>query len=117
MPPPDPVGARFTSVAASGGHYESFYLKLCHPDRPLGAWIRYTVHKPPGAAPNGSLWCTLFDADADGPRASKVTTRDLGACGWSSRAGPRTSSACASATTEWSSSPSATANPRAWRRG
>jgi hypothetical protein len=81
MPPPDPAGARFTTVSANSGHYESFYVKLCHPDRPLGAWVRYTVHKRPGAAPKGSLWFTLFDAEADGPRASKATTAELGAGG------------------------------------
>lgn len=54
------------------GHYESFYLKLCHPSEPLGAWIRYTVHKRPGGAPTGSLWFTLFEPD--GPRAAKLTT-------------------------------------------
>jgi hypothetical protein len=60
-------------VAASAGHYESFYLKACHPEEPLGVWIRYTVHKRPGAEAKGSLWFTLFDATADGPRAQKVT--------------------------------------------
>ena len=55
------------------GHYESFYLKACDPRRALGAWIRYTVHKRAGAGPVGSLWFTLFDASADGPRAAKVT--------------------------------------------
>ena len=60
-------------MAAGAGHYESFYLKACHPHEPLGVWIRYTVHKRPGAAPTGSLWFTLFDAAAGGPRAQKVT--------------------------------------------
>ena len=55
------------------GHYESFYLKACHPAEPLGVWIRYTVHKRPGAAPTGSLWVTLFDGAAGGPRAHKLT--------------------------------------------
>ena len=73
MPPPDPAGARFTAVSVEAGHYESFYLKLCDPDRPLGAWIRYTVHKRPGAAPTASLWFTLFDGEAGAPLASKVT--------------------------------------------
>jgi hypothetical protein len=58
-------------VPAKAGHYESFYLKLCHPSEPLGAWIRYTVHKRPGTAPTGSLWFTLFEAE--GPRAAKLT--------------------------------------------
>ena len=69
-------------MPAKAGHYESFYLKLCHPSEPLGAWIRYTVHKRPGAAPTGSLWFTLFDAG--GPRAAKLTLPgpDSGAGDW-----------------------------------
>jgi hypothetical protein len=70
---PHPTEARFPGVPASAGHYESFYLKACHPEEPLGVWIRYTVHKRPGAEPKGSVWFTLFDAGADGPRAQKVT--------------------------------------------
>jgi hypothetical protein len=58
-------------VPARAGHYESFYLKLCHPSEPLGAWIRYTVHKRRGGAPTGSLWFTLFEPS--GPRAAKLT--------------------------------------------
>jgi hypothetical protein len=69
--PVDPTAARFPAAPARAGHYESFYLKLCHPSEPLGAWIRYTVHKRPGAAPTGSLWFTLFEAG--GPRAAKLT--------------------------------------------
>src|SRR5919201_4698998 len=76
MAAPDPTEARFPQVPARAGHYESFYLKACHPDEQLGAWIRYTVHKRPGARPRGSLWFTLFDRGADGPRASKVTLDD-----------------------------------------
>lgn len=67
----DPTAARFPDLPAKVGHYESFYLKLCHPSEPLAAWIRYTVHKRPGAAPTGSLWFTLFGPD--GPRAAKLT--------------------------------------------
>jgi hypothetical protein len=70
---PDPTEARFPQVAARAGHYESFYLKACHPYEPLGVWIRYTVHKRPGLEPTGSLWFTLFDAAADGPHAVKAT--------------------------------------------
>jgi hypothetical protein len=67
----DPTEARFPNVPAKAGHYESFYLKLCHPSEPLGAWIRYTVHKRPGAPLTGSLWFTLFGLE--GPRAAKLT--------------------------------------------
>ena len=60
-------------MPADRGHYESFYIKACHPDQPLAVWIRYTAHKRPGARPNGSLWVTLFDGAAQGPRAHKAT--------------------------------------------
>jgi hypothetical protein len=66
-------GARFPKVAAKGGHYESFYIKACRPGGGQGIWIRHTVHKRPGAEPNASIWFVLFDRDAEGPRATKVT--------------------------------------------
>ncbi|MEZ5076235.1 MAG: hypothetical protein R2725_02205 [Solirubrobacterales bacterium] len=66
-------GARFPRVAAKAGHYESFYVKVCEPGGGRGIWIRHTVHKRPGAEPNASIWLTLFDRDAAGPRATKVT--------------------------------------------
>jgi len=65
--------ACFPDVDAGTGHYESFYLKAAHPSEPLAVWIRYTVHKSPGAVPHGSLWFTLFDGAAEGPTASKIT--------------------------------------------
>src|SRR5215211_7115691 len=73
MAAPDPTAARFPAVAGKAGHYESFYLKACHPDGGTGIWIRYTVHKRPGAERNGSLWFTLFDAQARRPYAVKLT--------------------------------------------
>jgi hypothetical protein len=79
--PPDPTEARFPSVPQGAGHYESFYLKACRPEGGLGVWIRYTAHKRPGASPTGSLWFTLFDADADGPRAQKSTLPSVDAGG------------------------------------
>ena len=69
--------ARFPEVPTGKGHYESFYLKACHPSEPRGVWIRYTVHKHSGEAPQGSLWFTLFDGGAERPLASKVTTPDV----------------------------------------
>jgi hypothetical protein len=66
-------GARFPRVAAEAGHYESFYVKACRPGGGQGIWIRHTVHKRPGAEPNASIWFVLFDREADGPRATKVT--------------------------------------------
>jgi hypothetical protein len=76
MAAPHPTEARYPRLPAKAGHYESFYLKLCHPVDPLGAWIRYTVHKRPGASPKGSLWFTLFDRAAEEPRACKLTLPD-----------------------------------------
>ncbi len=68
--------AVFPHVAEKRGHYESFYLRACHPREPLGVWIRQTVHKRPGAAPRGSVWFTLWDPL---PHAAKVTVDDLSA--------------------------------------
>src|SRR5918997_3800692 len=69
--------ARFPRLEAKAGHYESFYLKASDPHSARGLWIRYTVHKRPGDAATGSLWCTLFSEA--GPRAVKVTTPELAA--------------------------------------
>lgn len=65
--------ARFPTVAQKAGHYESFYLKACRPGGGQGVWIRHTVHKRPGAEPKASIWFVLFDREAAGPRATKVT--------------------------------------------
>jgi hypothetical protein len=65
--------ARFPEVAAKAGHYESFYIKAVQPQGGKGVWIRHTVHKRPGAEPKGSIWFCLFDREAEGPRATKVT--------------------------------------------
>jgi hypothetical protein len=70
-----PTTARFPEVGPEAGHYESFYAKLSDPAQPRGVWIRYTVHKRPGAPHEGSLWFTLFDRAAGAPQAVKVTLR------------------------------------------
>ena len=69
--------AIFPSAPARAGMYESFYLRAVAPDRPLGAWIRHTVHKPPARAPRGSVWCTVFDAARGAPFMHKLTTDDV----------------------------------------
>jgi hypothetical protein len=91
------VNPIFTSAAIGAGMYESFYLRAVSPDEPVGAWIRYTVHKRPGHPPSGSLWCTVFDASAGAPFMHKHTTTELAtpAGGWieigrESRLGPGT---------------------------
>lgn len=47
------------------GHYESFYQRANHPDRPLAFWIRYTIFAPAGnpAAAVGELWAVAFDGE------------------------------------------------------
>lgn len=47
------------------GHYESFYQRANHPQRPLAFWIRYTVFAPADdpAAAVGELWAVVFDGE------------------------------------------------------
>ncbi len=65
--------ARFDEVAREAGHYESFYLKASAPGGGRSIWLRHTTHQRPGEELQGSLWFTVFDADAPGPRATKAT--------------------------------------------
>ena len=47
------------------GHYESFFLRANHPEKPLAFWIRYTIFSPennPGKA-IGELWGMFFDGE------------------------------------------------------
>ncbi len=89
------VYAQFPGAPRQAGMYESFYLRAVSPHEPVGAWIRYTVHKRPGHPPEGSLWCTVFDASKGAPFMHKHTTAELAAPagGWieiggDSRLGP-----------------------------
>jgi hypothetical protein len=65
--------ARFPGIDPAAGHYESLYVKATHPQGGRGVWIRHTVHKRPGSEPTAAIWFTLFDAEASGPRATKLT--------------------------------------------
>src|SRR5437764_370765 len=63
------------------GHYESFYQRANHPDRPLAFWLRYTVFSPKGRPDDaiGELWAVFFD----GETGRHVSTREeypLAAC-------------------------------------
>jgi hypothetical protein len=56
------------AVCRSGrraGHYESFYQRANHPDRPLAFWLRYTIFAPAGdpSAAVGELWAVAFDGE------------------------------------------------------
>ena len=64
----------FPASAPAPGHYESFYLKATRPGggrRGSGSATRST--SDPARSAQGSVWFTLFDADAPGPRATKLT--------------------------------------------
>jgi hypothetical protein len=67
------ASAVFPAAGRGAGMYESFYLRAVAPEEPVGAWIRYTVHKRPQAEPEGSLWCTIFDARRGAPFMHKLT--------------------------------------------
>ena len=69
--------AQFPNVPLHAGMYESFYLRAVSPDEPVGAWIRYTVEKAPGLAARGSLWVSVFDADAGAPFTHRQSSEDL----------------------------------------
>jgi hypothetical protein len=71
------VTAVFPSSPLEKGMYESFYLRAVSPEEPVGVWFRYTVHKRPGQAPRGSLWCTVFDAATGSPFMHKLTSEQL----------------------------------------
>ncbi|HTR89894.1 MAG TPA: hypothetical protein VMG62_07265, partial [Solirubrobacteraceae bacterium] len=67
------AAAVFPQVGRERGMYESFYLRAVSGREPVGAWIRYTVHKRAGEEAMGSVWCTMFDARRGGPFMRKVT--------------------------------------------
>jgi hypothetical protein len=47
------------------GHYESFFLRANHPNRPLAFWIRYTLFTPNRRPEKalGELWAIFFDGE------------------------------------------------------
>jgi len=56
------------------GHYESWYLRANHPDRPLAFWLRYTIFAPTGRPDDavGELWAVAFDGTARAHAVGKV---------------------------------------------
>jgi len=73
------VTPQFPHASLDSGIYESFFLRAVSPDEPVGAWIRYTVHKPPKEPAQGSLWLSVFDARAGAPFTEKHTSVELAA--------------------------------------
>jgi hypothetical protein len=64
-----------------GGHYESFFVRANHPDRPLALWIRYTIFSPAGAPERaiGELWAAWFDGDS-GEHAAVKSEHPIDGC-------------------------------------
>ena len=69
---------------AQGGHYESYFQRANHPERPLAFWIRYTVFSPKARAedPVGELWAIYFDGE-NGRIAAAKEAFPLAACRFS----------------------------------
>jgi hypothetical protein len=79
MSRPDPLVASQVNWAQyeagqTDGHYESFYLRANHPDRPLAFWLRYTIFAPAGRPSDalGELWAVWFDGETGRHTAAKV---------------------------------------------
>jgi len=51
----------------SQGHYESFFQRANHPERPLAFWIRYTLFSPKAHPDNaiGELWAIFFSGETN----------------------------------------------------
>ena len=69
---------------AQGGHYESYFQRANHPERPLAFWIRYTIFSPKGRDDDavGELWAICFDGE-QGRIAAVKEVFPLAACRFS----------------------------------
>ncbi len=70
---------------SSRGHYESYFLRANHPQRPQAFWIRYTIFSPrkrPSAA-LGELWAIYFDGES-GKKVAVKREFPLACCDFSS---------------------------------
>lgn len=70
--------ANFTRyrVGQTAGHYESFFLRGNHPERPEAFWIRYTIFSPRNRPDDalGELWAVHFDGETNRHVAVKRET-------------------------------------------
>ena len=79
---------------AQGGHYESYFQRANHPERPLAFWIRYTVFSPKGRPGDavGELWAIYFDGEQGRITAAKevvpIAVCQLSQTGLDVRIGP-----------------------------
>jgi hypothetical protein len=70
MPTRDQANA-YRYDGSDRGHYESYFQRANHPERPLAFWIRYTVLVPRGRRADavGELWAVFFDGESAAIRA------------------------------------------------
>jgi hypothetical protein len=56
----------FRYEGGAKGHYESYFQRANHPERPLAFWIRYTFFAPDGRPRDavGELWAIYFDGES-----------------------------------------------------
>jgi len=56
--------ARYDPLSRAG-HYESWFQRANHPERPLAFWIRYTIFSPEArpAGAIGEVWAIFFDGE------------------------------------------------------
>lgn len=49
------------------GHYESYFLRANHPDKPEAFWVRYTIFSPKNYVEKavGELWAIYFNGETD----------------------------------------------------
>lgn len=69
----DAARARF-NPSSSRGHYESWFVRANHPNRPLALWFRYTVFAPARAPERATaeLWGIWFDGERHAARRIDV---------------------------------------------
>ena len=62
---PDHAGGSRFERASRGGHYESWFVRANHPERPLAFWARYTVFAPKGRPGDATaeMWGVWFDGE------------------------------------------------------
>jgi hypothetical protein len=55
------------------GHYESYFLRANHPERPLAFWLRYTILSPKQKSrrATGAVWAVLFNGETGNHTAAK----------------------------------------------
>lgn len=61
------------NIHSDKGHYESYFLRANHPEKPYAFWIRYTIFSPKQRPQDnlGELWVIYFDGETHQITAAK----------------------------------------------